>query len=169
MLKPFCLYQSYKVGLITEFIDSFLGELIIYTSRVNLYSRSSILKKIFIQSFPRPSKSLNQCLFFFENNRNISYFFPNWFSVEQINSIFFLSPPAGSYLQPRKLIYCSQRLSSSLFPSLGFKSFILSFFWYTALDLYFYLHHSTIQPPLFISNNASLFFIIIVLSVMLVC
>ena len=48
MLKPFCLYQSYKVGLVTEFIDSFLGELIFYTSRVNLYSRSSILKKTFI-------------------------------------------------------------------------------------------------------------------------
>ena len=112
MLKPFCLYQSYKVGLVTEFIDSFLGELIFYTSRVNLYSRSSILKKTFIQSCPCTSKCLKQCLFVFENNRDASYFFPNWFSVEQINSIFFLSTPAGSYLQPRKLIYCSQRLCS---------------------------------------------------------
>ena len=64
MLKPFCLYQSYKVGLVTEFIDSFLGVLIFYTSRVNLYSRSSILKKTFIESCPRTSKSLNQCLVF---------------------------------------------------------------------------------------------------------
>ena len=170
MLKPFCLYQSYKVGLVTEFIDSFLGELIFYTSRVNLYSRSSILKKTFIQSCPCTSKSLKQCLFVFENNRDASYFFPNWFSVEQINSIFFLSPPAGSYLQPRKLIYCSQRLCSSLFASLGFKSSSCLFgSTSTALDFYFYIHHSTIQPPLFISNNMSLFFIITTLSVMLVC